>query len=123
MAKDFQILMDEVMARPGAAERMARLREETDAEVEAYHVAELRAGLGLTQSEVAATLDISQSALSQMERADDVRVSTLRRIVEVGLGGRLSIAATFDVGDGRDVIVPIRLVDDAAAADRIDSQA
>ena len=47
-----------------------------------------------TQSTLAKQLGISQTALSHMERRDDILLSTLNAYVEA-LGGQLHVAATF----------------------------
>jgi len=47
-----------------------------------------------TQSKLAKLLGISQTALSHMERRDDILLSTLNAFVEA-LGGQLHVAATF----------------------------
>lgn len=49
---------------------------------------------GKTQVEAAKLLDMTQSELSRLERRDDVRLSTLRRLVEC-LGGELEVVAHF----------------------------
>ena len=48
-----------------------------------------------------------KSAVSQLERGDDVRVSTLRSYLE-GLGARLQITAVFGDGEAESAI-PIRI--------------
>jgi DNA-binding XRE family transcriptional regulator len=53
-------------------------------------LAELRRQRGLTQTELAPRLGISQSDLSKLERRSDIRLSTLRSYLE-SLGGRLRI--------------------------------
>lgn len=63
---------------------------------EAFFIAELvkekRKEANMTQQELAEKLDVKRAYISKIERAvGDVRVSTLRRIVEVGLGGSLQI--------------------------------
>ena len=63
---------------------------------EAYFIAELvkdkRKESNLTQQQLADRLNVNRSYISKIERAvGDVRVATLRRIIEVGLGGTLEI--------------------------------
>lgn len=53
-------------------------------------LAEARASAGLTQSEVAQRLGISQSDVSKLERRSDVRVSTLRAYARA-IGARLYV--------------------------------
>ena len=97
MAKNFKILHDQVVARPGAAERAAKLRQETLAEIGLY---QLRIDSQLSRVDVAELLDVTQPAISKLEHADDVRISTLRNYIEA-LGGQLEIEAEFP--DGRRV--------------------
>ncbi|WTW97359.1 helix-turn-helix domain-containing protein [Streptomycetaceae bacterium NBC_01309] len=49
-------------------ERKAAARAALDAFVAGYHLAELRKSLGLTQTEVAAVLGVTQARISQIER-------------------------------------------------------
>lgn len=90
--KNFNLLRDQVMARPGAGERVAALREELLAEVGLY---DLRRSQEVSQAQLAELLHISQGAVSKFENSDDVRLSTLRQYVEA-LGGRLEVSAKFD---------------------------
>lgn len=57
-------------------------------------LAKVRSTLGVTQVELAGRLGIQQSSVSELERRDEVYVSTLRDYVEA-LGGRLQVAAVF----------------------------
>ncbi|HEX9864298.1 MAG TPA: helix-turn-helix transcriptional regulator, partial [Acidimicrobiia bacterium] len=84
-------------ARPGAAERLAALRNDTLLEMGLY---ELRRALEVSQTDLAAALEISQSAISQLERAEDLKVSTLRKYLE-SLGARLDLLAVFDDDESR----------------------
>ena len=65
-------------------------------------LAELRRQRGLTQVELAARLQISQSDLSKLERRRDLRLSTLRGLASA-LGARLRAVMRFP--DGREVEV------------------
>lgn len=88
------------MARLGAAEEIAKFREGALAEIGLY---ELRRARDVSQTELAARLEITQAAISKFENAEDVRLSTLRQYIEA-LGGRLELSARFE-----DCIVPIDL--------------
>ncbi len=101
--KNYRDLHDRVVERPGALERLNALREETLMEVGLY---ELRRALHISQEDLAAELEISQSAISQLERADDLRLSTLRKYLE-RLGARLELVAVFGTDDER--AVPIHI--------------
>jgi len=59
---------------------------------------EMRKLTGKTQVEVARVLEASQGQVSEMEKRDDYRLSTLRRYVSA-LGGELEVIANF--GDKR----------------------
>jgi transcriptional regulator with XRE-family HTH domain len=60
----------------------------------AIELNELRRARRLTQEELARRLGIRQSNVSKMERRLDLRVSTLREVVEA-MGGQLRITALF----------------------------
>ena len=90
--KHYQGLHEQVIGRSGAAERLAALRQQTLAEIGLY---EMRRYLEWSQSGVAAELGISQAAVSQLENAQDVTISRLRRYLEP-LGARLQILAVFE---------------------------
>ena len=107
--QSYRALHDEVLARPGAEQRLAALRSETLAEI---GLQVLRRTLERSQADLAGELGISQSAVSQLERGDDVKVSTLRSYVQ-GLGARLKIIAVFDDGEA-ETAVPIRIGPDPA---------
>lgn len=106
--RKFSELRDQVLARPGAAERLERARAATLEEIRLY---ELRHAEAVSQAALAGRLDITQSAVSKLEHADDVRVSTLRQYL-AALGARLELVAVFDDDDRR---VPIHLGRDDAA--------
>lgn len=104
----FSELRKEVDARPGAKERIAKEKAEALDEIRLY---ELRHQEALSQVEIAGRLDVTQGAISKLEHADDVRVSTLRNYLEA-LGARLELVAVFD-DEGRRV--PVNLGKDSAA--------
>lgn len=63
-------------------------------------LSEMRKHSRMTQRQLAAALGIRQPTLAQMEKQDDMRLSTLRRLVEA-LGGQLEIIAHLPRGDFR----------------------
>ena len=102
--ENYRDLRDQIIAHPGAAERLAALREDTLAEIGLY---ELRRALERSQADLAASLSISQSAVSQLERGEDIKLSTLRSYIQ-GLGAHLRVVAVF--GDGsNETAIPIRI--------------
>ena len=71
-------------------------RKAFEERAEAYMVAELvkesRKKAHLTQEQLAKKLNVNRAYISKIERASsDVRLSTLRKIIETGLGGKLHI--------------------------------
>ena len=71
-------------------------RTDFEQKAEAWFIAELirdkRKEAKMTQQELAEKLNVKRSYISKLERAvGDVRVSTLRKVVEEGLGGTLHI--------------------------------
>jgi len=94
-------LREKMMDRPGAEEGLERARAELDEEIRLY---ELRNAEALSQVELAGRLDITQSAVSKLEHAEDVRVSTLRDYLDA-MGARLELVAVFDGEDERRVPV------------------
>jgi len=74
--------------------RVAKARKSARKKMEAMLLGELRKQLGLTQTAVARSMGVTQSALSQLESQDDLQLSTLRRLVQA-LGGELDVVARF----------------------------
>jgi hypothetical protein len=107
----FSELREAVEARPGARERLAAKRAETLEEIRLY---EVRHAEAVSQAELAGRLDVTQGAVSKLEHADDVRVSTLRQYLDA-LGARLELVAVFD-DDGRRVPVQLGKAGDQPAA-------
>jgi ribosome-binding protein aMBF1 (putative translation factor) len=55
---------------------------------------QLRVALGLSQEELARRLDVQQPAISKLTSRADMRVSTLRDLIEA-MGGELRVTAEF----------------------------
>jgi len=105
-AKSYTALHKKVTDRPGATERLAALRVDTLTEIGLH---ELRRTRGQSQTDLAATLGISQSAISQLEHSDDLKISTLNSYVE-GLGAQLQLVAVFDDGETETPVpIPLRI--------------
>ena len=82
----------------GAKDTPSRAAFETRAQ--AHMVAELvkesRKRAHLTQQALADRLQVKRTYISKIERAvSDIRLSTLKNLVEVGLGGKLNISVTL----------------------------
>ena len=93
--KHYRDLGKVVETRPGAKARLDRLRGGTVAEIGLY---ELRRTLEHSQTDLAALLEVTQSAVSQLERSGDLRISTLREYLEK-LGATLRVEAVFGHDD------------------------
>ncbi len=85
-------LREELEAKPGAKEAIARAREESLEEIRLY---DLRHAEAVSQAELAGRLEVTQGAISKFEHAEDVRLSTLRQYLHA-LGARLELVAVFD---------------------------
>lgn len=88
--------LDKKYGQPGT-----KSRKEFEQMAEAHMVAELvkesRKKAHLTQEELAKKLNVNRAYISKIERASsDIRLSTLRKIIETGLGGKLHISVEFD---------------------------
>ena len=92
--RNFRELEAQVRARPGADQRLAKLREKTLAE---HGLTALRLSAGLSQQALADRIEVSQPRLSQLERSDDIQLSTLRTYL-AGLGAEMEITAVFPDG-------------------------
>ena len=78
-------------------DRRAQIEQGVREDLAEMLLSEVRNLAGLTQAQLAASLDIKQPTLSQLESQSDMQISTLRRIVEA-LGGELEIIATLPTG-------------------------
>ena len=81
-----------------SSERRARIeaRKATLREEMALH--ELRKAIGTSQEELAEKLQVLQPAIAKLERRSDIRISSLRKLIEA-MGGSLEIKAHFPQGD------------------------
>lgn len=91
--RSWKEIRPEVVTDP---DRVAAHREKLDAEVRAYHLAEIRKEQDLTQSELADIIGITQPNVSRLESGalDTAALSTIRAYVEA-LGGKLRMVADF----------------------------
>lgn len=78
----------------------SRTRKKFEQEFEAFKLGimlqELRKEKGLTQTELALKCGTTKTYISRIENdASDIRLSTLMRIIEEGLGGHLMLNVNF----------------------------
>lgn len=76
--------------------RGAKKREQWEQDFEAFKLGvlleEARLKLGLTQAELAEKVGTNKSYISRIENnATDIRLSTLLKIIQTGLGGHLKL--------------------------------
>jgi DNA-binding Xre family transcriptional regulator len=105
--KNFRVLRAELEADPGRAALLQAHCEAARREQDAYErtLPELGKARADTQLRLAATLGITQSEVSRIERRAGIYLSTLQECV-AALGGRLELTAAF--GDDR---LPISIGD------------
>ena len=80
--------------------RGVKKREEWEQEFEAFRLGvlleEARIKLGMTQDELAEKCGTNKSYISRIENnASDIRLSTLMKIIQQGLGGHLKLSLQF----------------------------
>ncbi|MEY8461275.1 helix-turn-helix domain-containing protein [Eggerthellaceae bacterium 24-137] len=98
---------EEYMVKRGIShEAVERKREELQARIEAYELAEIRKMAGLTQTEVGERMGVSQKRISEIEHGsiESVRAGTLKRYA-AALGGRLHIQLECALPNGEMRIV------------------
>ena len=77
--------------KPGTRSRV-QFEQKSEAFMVAELVKESRKKAHMTQEQLAQKLNVNRSYISKIERASsDIRISTLRRIIETGLGGKLHL--------------------------------
>lgn len=86
------------IARPLTPEQRAEVDAIKRAMRDAVALYELRKARGVNQVQLAEAIGIRQGSLSELERREDVYLSSLRGYVE-GLGGELKILASFPDGE------------------------
>lgn len=82
--------LDDVMATL-PKERADKIYADAQATIFELELAQLRKKSGISQSELAKKLHISQSAISQIESAKNLQLDTLANYVQA-LGGRLKLS-------------------------------
>jgi DNA-binding Xre family transcriptional regulator len=87
-----------------AMERIVQLIESGESTVppEAVRLAELRQSRGLSQAELAERVGVKQANISRIEGREDLKISTLAKVVEA-MGATLSIRARFPDGTEREL--------------------
>jgi DNA-binding XRE family transcriptional regulator len=103
--KNFTNLKRQVEANP---ERRARLDQERQFVRTILGLTAMRKARGATQRQIAEAWDVSQANVSQIERTQDIFLSTLSKYI-AALGGQMEIRAVFPdevitlLGDGKTI--------------------
>lgn len=84
----------EIKGRKMDAARIERVRSEAKEELRALTLRQLREEVGKTQVELAELTEVTQSALSRLERREDNPLEVVRRYVEA-LGRELELVAVI----------------------------
>ena len=93
MARNFKELREKM-----EPVRRARVEKRVQEALKAMPLDELREARELTQTQLAHVLQVSQGAVSKVERRTDMYISTLRSYVRA-IGGDLQIRAIFPEGE------------------------
>jgi DNA-binding Xre family transcriptional regulator len=102
---DYGTGVDEIYGSPKATfERVVHLVETGESTVppSSVRLGELRQSRGLSQAELAARAGVKQANISRIEGRDDLKVSTLAKVV-AAMGATLSIRARFPDGTEREL--------------------
>lgn len=78
----------------GGEETLEVARQQTQAYVDGYRLAERRRSLGMTQTDVADRMGVSKSRISQIERGEVSTFNVIARYVDA-LGGQIQVSAVF----------------------------
>lgn len=97
MKKQNNKTLNQVMKEKFSAEERAAIREKAQGKVAAIRLQQVRKAHHMTQKELAASMGLSQSALSELERRPNITLGTMQRYVEA-LGGHLEVNVVFKDG-------------------------
>lgn len=86
--------LDQVIQKTFSPEQRLEIRRKAKEKIAAIRLQQVRKSHHVTQKELAKTMGLSQSALSELERRPNITLSALQRYVEA-LGGHLEVKAVF----------------------------
>ena len=92
--EDFQVEIDAALSDPVRRARVEAFGREIDL---ILALAGIREAVGMTQEEFAALADMSQENVSRIERATDVKLSTIQRLARTA-GAKLELTAVMPGG-------------------------
>lgn len=91
MSQRFEEMREKINADP---ERRRSIEEKKKAYMAILNLAEIRRNVGSTQSAVAGAMGVSQPSIAQIERGEDLKLSTLAAYV-AALGARMEVNVVF----------------------------
>jgi len=89
--------LDKLLENNFTKKERAEIRLKSKEKVAAIRLQQVRKSHHITQKELAKTMGLSQSALSELERRPNITINAMQRYVEA-LGGHLEIKAVFQEG-------------------------
>ncbi|MCI5209809.1 MAG: helix-turn-helix domain-containing protein [Candidatus Electrothrix sp. ATG2] len=89
--------LDQLIEKNFSTSEQADIRSKSQEKIASIRLQQVRKSQHVTQKELAQTLGLSQSALSELERRPNITHGTLHRYIEA-LGGKLEINAVFQEG-------------------------
>jgi DNA-binding XRE family transcriptional regulator len=89
--------LKELLENNFTSQERAEIRRKSKEKIAAIRLQQVRKSHRITQKELASTMGLSQSALSELERRPNITLSAMQRYVEA-LGGHLEITAVFHEG-------------------------
>lgn len=107
MTEDFVEFQPEIDAALGDPVRRARV-EGYSREIDVIlALSAIRDAIGMTQEDFAAELSMSQENVSRIERATDVKMSTIQRLARTA-GARLELVAVMPGGQRISLLKPVK---------------
>ncbi len=89
--------LDKLLKDNLSREERAVIRLKSKEKIAAIRLQQVRKSHHVTQKQLAQTMGLSQSALSELERRPNITINAMQRYVEA-LGGHLEIKAVFKEG-------------------------
>lgn len=101
---DFQVEIDAALADPVRRTRVEQFSRQIDL---ILALSAIREAVGMTQEEFAESATMSQENVSRIERATDVKLSTIRRLTRT-VGAQLELTAVMPDGRRVPLLKPVR---------------
>ncbi len=89
--------LDKLIEKNFSPKERAEIRLKSKEKVATVRLQQVRKSHHKTQKELAESMGLSQSALSELERRPNITISAMQRYIEA-LGGKLEIKAVFQEG-------------------------